>query len=197
MVLSDWASISHGVTLSRIECPSSCDFVQLPLYTMKVMYECLGINTPGESVEEQTIQVKRQRAAELPISKEPMVLMNLTSHQAAVIHPEHAGKVITSNFAIIEPGRSLDPAYLEWYLNEHPDCKKQLLLATQGSRIAALSIKLLRSLPIHLPSIQTQRRIGKGYKLIQRKKKLINERLYLEEKLMKQLTVQQVKGEQT
>ncbi|KKB42087.1 restriction endonuclease subunit S [Bacillus thermotolerans] len=197
MILSDWASISHGATLSRIECRSFDDSVQLPLYTMKTMHDCLGIQTSNDSAEEQIVQVERRKASDLPVSNERMVLMNLTSHQAAAIQSEHAGKVITSNFAIIEPSHFLDPMYLEWYLNEHPDCKKQLLIATQGSRIAALSIKLLRSLPIQLPSIETQRRIGCTYKLMQRKKKLINKRLYLEEKVMKQLALQQLKGEQT
>ena len=49
-----------------------------------------------------------------------MVLVNLTGHRAVYVRPEHIGRLVPSNFAIIEPKGNVNTTYLEWYLNEHP-----------------------------------------------------------------------------
>jgi restriction endonuclease S subunit len=187
MVLDQWATVSQGVTPSRVQTMPGSDTIRFSFYTMKEMNESLGMEYHGNTEKLQEIHVSSDKANGLPVSKENMVLINLTGHRAVAIRPEHTGKLITSNFAIIEPNKELHSLYLEWYVNEHPACRKQLRVATQGTVVAALSIQMLRSLEIEIPSIMVQEMISNIYALFHRKKHLINERLHLEEQLIKQV----------
>jgi restriction endonuclease S subunit len=162
---------------------------------MKEMNESLGVEYHGSMEKLQELNVLKSKAKNLPITREGMVLVNLTGHRAVSIRPEHTGRLIPSNFAIIEPKKNLDGVYLEWFLNEHPYCRKQLRIATQGTIVAALSIQMLRSLQIELPSLSQQQAIGGINRILDRKKRLVSERLQLEEQLIKHLSLRYLKEE--
>jgi restriction endonuclease S subunit len=160
--------------------------VKLQVYTLKEMNEWLSPD-PTSSEYQQDIHVAKDRLGSLPLAKEGLVLISLTGQRAVALQQEHVGKLIPSNFAIIEPSGELHPDYLEWFINEHPDCRKQLKIATQGSSVTALSIQMLRTLDIILPPMDVQMKIGSIHRLLHRKNRLLQERMVWEQQYIKQL----------
>jgi hypothetical protein len=65
----------------------------------------------------------------------------------------------------------------------------------QGTILRALSVQMLRELEIILPSLNTQRIIGKVYILKRRKEKLLFEKSILEEQLYKGIILRKLKEE--
>lgn len=195
MILDDIAKVSQGAILSRIQTLSSADSLAVSIYSMKEMNESLGIYYRGSTEKLQEIHVTRSKMTQLPLSQEGMVLINLTAHRAVAVLPEHVGKLVTSNFAIVIPNSKLDPLYLEWYFNEHPQCLRQLRIFTQGSSVSALSIQMLRSLDLILPSIQEQATMGKINHALYKKKRLLTEQLLLEEQMINQRLLQYLREE--
>ncbi|WP_024982784.1 restriction endonuclease subunit S [Brevibacillus borstelensis] len=186
MILEQCASVVQGAFLSRIQTSPSLEAVKLPVYTLKEMNEWLSPD-PTSSEYQQDIHVAKDRLGSLPLTKEGLVLISLTGQRAVALQQEHVGKLIPSNFAIIEPSGELHPDYLEWFINEHPDCRKQLKIATQGSSVTALSIQMLRTLDIILPPMDVQMKIGSIHRLLHRKNRLLQERMVWEQQYIKQL----------
>jgi len=184
--LEQCASVVQGAFLSRIQTSPSMEAVKLPVYTLKEMNEWLSPD-PTSSEYQQDIHVAKDRLGSLPLAKEGLVLISLTGQRAVALQQEHVGKLIPSNFAIIEPSGDLHPDYLEWFINEHPDCRKQLKIATQGSSVTALSIQMLRTLDIILPPMDVQMKIGSIHRLLHRKNRLLQERMVWEQQYIKQL----------
>ncbi|PLT33639.1 restriction endonuclease subunit S [Bacillus sp. V5-8f] len=195
MFLENCATVSQGVILSRIQTLPGPDAKSIPLYTMKEFNESLGLSYHGRTEKLQEIHVLKEKIEDLPVAKEGMVLINLTAHKAVLVRSEHTGKIITSNFVIISPKSNLNPLYFEWFFNEHPDCHKQLRIAIQGSIVSALSIQMLRSIQLKLPSLKEQELMGNIYRLTYDKKRLTNERLQLEEQLTNYLLLRFLKEE--
>ncbi|WP_120463193.1 hypothetical protein [Paenibacillus aceti] len=193
--LEQCATVVQGAFLSRIQTSPSLEAVKLPVYTMKEMNEWLSPD-PTSSVENhQDVHVDQDRLGSLPLAREGLVLISLTGQRAVALQQEHVGKLIPSNFAIIEPTSELHPDYLEWFINDHPDCRKQLKIATQGSSIAALSIQMLRALEIILPPMDDQVKIGSVHRLLHRKNRLHQERIVWEQQYIKQLLIGYLKEE--
>jgi len=184
--LEQCASVVQGAFLSRIQTSPSMEAVKLQVYTLKEMNEWLSPD-PTSSEYQQDIHVAKDRLGSLPLAKEGLVLISLTGQRAVALQQEHVGKLIPSNFAIIEPSGELHPDYLEWFINEHPDCRKQLKIATQGSSVTALSIQMLRTLDIILPPMDVQMKIGSIHRLLHRKNRLLQERMVWEQQYIKQL----------
>lgn len=185
MKLENIASIYQGAFISRVEKKPSPDTIRLPLYTMKDMSEHVDIDLWSGTDKDQEVVVSKLKWEELPIAKAGLIVVNLTAQRAAALQSEHYGKLIPSNFAVIELHDSVEPDYIEWYMNEHPNCRKQLMIATQGSSVSALSIQMLRMLEIELPSLAEQFRMGQVYRLMNRKHRLLKERMVLEKILIK------------
>lgn len=192
--LEQCASVVQGAFLSRIQTSPSLEAVKLPVYTMKEMNEWLSPD-PTSVDNQQDVHVDQDRLGSLPLAKEGLVLISLTGQRAVALQQEHVGKLIPSNFAIIEPTSELHPDYLEWFINEHPDCRKQLKIATQGSSIAALSIQMLRTLEIILPPMDDQVKIGSVHRLLHRKNRLLQERIVWEQQYIKQILMGYLKEE--
>jgi len=193
LLLENCAAVSQGVILSRIQTLPGTDAMNIPLYTMKEFNESLGLSYHGRTEKLQEVHVPKEKVGELPVTKEGMILINLTAHKAVAVRPEHMGKIITSNFVFISPRANLDPLYFEWFFNEHPSCHKQLRVATQGSIVSALSIQMLRGLELKLPILKEQEMMGKIYRLTYDKKRLTFERLQLEEQLTNYLLLSYLK----
>ena len=144
--------------------------------------------------ESKTVSVSQETFDKSLLSKENVVVIGLTVHRAYVIEKHHVGKIIPSNFAYLYLDESkIDLNYFTWYFNEHPNIKRQLQVATQGSIIMALSVQMLRELEIDLPSMETQRKLGKIYELRHRKEKALYEKNILEKDLYKQLMINKLK----
>ncbi|WP_297132274.1 restriction endonuclease subunit S [Terrisporobacter sp.] len=188
MKLEKLGKVNHGLTISRIAAKPDQQQEEIPLFTMQDLNIEMG-NYDLKS-EEKTVSVNKETFDKSLLSKENIVVIGLTVHKSYVIENHHAGKIIPSNFAYIYLDESkIDLNYFTWYFNEHPNIKKQLQVATQGSIIMALSIQMLRELEIDLPSIEIQRKLGEIYKLRRRKEKVLYEKNILEKDLYKQLMI--------
>ncbi|MFF2092703.1 hypothetical protein [Paenibacillus sp. NPDC058174] len=183
--LADYGNVVQGANLSRVQATPGLSSVMLMLYSMKEMNESLG-NENRSHDKPQEILVSENKAKELPVTDENMVLLNLISHRAATVRLEYMGRLVPSNFAIIRVNEALYAPYLEWYLNESPESRKYLSEATQGTTVAALSIQKLRALPMVVPSFKEQKIIGDVYRSLLNKKRLLMQRTYLEEKSINQ-----------
>ncbi|RUS44563.1 hypothetical protein [Cohnella sp. AR92] len=195
MNLEQCASVSQGVFLSRVQTLPSSDSVTLSLFTLKEMNQWLSSEPDTTTEDPQVVHVPMDRVASLPIAREGLVLISLTGQRAIALQKVHSGKLIPSNFAIIETSESLNPDYLEWFINEHPDCKRQLKVATQGSIVSSLSIQMLRTLEMILPPLKDQLKVGSVHRLLHRKNRLIQERMVLEQQYAKHILTGYIKEE--
>lgn len=185
MQLQDIATVTHGAFLSRVETsPEDTGAQIINLYTMKEMNESLGLGYRGDHERVTSIHVEANRLSKLKLASENMVVVNLLSQKAVAIRREHVGLLIPSNFVVIEWNEPFSPLYFEWYFNEHPFCRKQLITARQGTSISALSIQMLRELEIVMPPADKQELIGKMYRSLKKKQALQMEYKQLEEQFM-------------
>lgn len=193
MKLEKLGKVNHGLTISRITAkPDECQ-EEIPLFTMQDLNIEMG-NYDLKS-EGKTVSVSKDFDKNL-LSKENVIVIGLTVHKAYVIQKHHTGKIIPSNFAYLHLDESkIDLNYFTWYFNEHPNIKKQLQTATQGTIIMALSVQMLRELEIKLPSMQIQKKLGKIYELRRRKEKMLYEKNILEKDLYKQLMINKLREE--
>ncbi|MGL4730894.1 MAG: restriction endonuclease subunit S [Clostridium sp.] len=189
MKLEKLGKVNHGLTISRITAKPDEQQEEIPLFTMQDLNIEMG-NYDLKS-EGKTVSVSQETFDKSLLSKENVVVIGLTVHRAYVIEKHHVGKIIPSNFAYIYLDElKIDPNYFTWYFNEHPNIKRQLQIAMQGSMgIMALSVQMLRELEIDLPSIETQRKLGRIYALRRRKEKALYEKYILERDLYKQIMI--------
>ena len=184
LLLKQISEITHGVVLNRIKPKASESGVEYPLLSIsQLLDEENGIT----NLEVPKVLVDRKREKNLSLAKENSIVIGLTSfHQAAVLGPQHKGKVIPSNFVSIEFRNGImDPYYFAWYFNEHPEIKRQRLIAIQGnSSVKVLSIHMIRELKIDCPDLATQMSIGKLYYYQKRKQLLLMERMRLEREVL-------------
>lgn len=192
MKIDNIGSVTHGVTLSRIQAKSYDDFDTYKVFTMQELSHETGQYSIKYEIQEANICKNKFDSSYL--SKKNMVVIGLTSYKAMVIDETHKEKLITSNFAIVEFDESkIDPFYFTWYFNEHPEIQKQLTIAMQGTIIRALSVQMLRELEVPMPPLDVQSKIGRMYKLRKRKEKLLFERNILENQLYKQLIINKLR----
>ncbi|GAK42889.1 restriction endonuclease subunit S [Paenibacillus urinalis] len=184
--LADYGNVVQGANLSRVQAEPGFSSVKLMLYTMKEMNESLGNENRGSRDKPQEILVTEKKVGKLPITDKNMVLINLISRRAATVRLEYLGRLVPSNFAVINVNETLYAPYLEWYLNEYPESQNYLSEATQGTTVAALSIQKLRAVPVVVPSLKEQKIIGDLYSNLLNKKRLLMQRIYLEEKSINQ-----------
>ncbi|MBP2032734.1 restriction endonuclease S subunit [Clostridium algifaecis] len=192
MKIDAMGKVIHGATLSRIEAKVDEEFYIYPIFTMQDLSRETGQYGIKEEIQE--VNISKNKFQKNFLSQINMVVIGLTSYKAIVIGENHKGKLITSNFAIIEFNQNeIDSFYFTWYFNEHPKVERQLRVAMQGSIIRALSIQMLRELEIAVPPLDIQKKIGRVYHLKKRKEKLLFERNILEDTLYKQLMVNKLK----
>ena len=193
MKLEKLGKVNHGLTISRITAKPDELQEEIPLFTMQDLN--LEMGAYDLKSEGKTIPVSKESFDKGLLSKESMVVVGLTVHKAYAIEKHHVGKIIPSNFAYVCLDESkIDLNYFTWYFNEHPNIKRQLQIAIQGSMgIMALSVQMLRELEIDLPSMEIQRKLGKIYELRRRKEKALYEKNMLEKDLYKQIMINTLK----
>lgn len=182
--LEQISKITHGVVLNRIKPKISADGVEYPILSIsQLLDEEEGITDS----EVPTVLVDRKKVRNLNVAKENSIVIGLTSyHHASVLGKKHVGKVIPSTFVSIEFNDGImDPYYFAWYFNEHPDIRKQRLIAIQGnSSVKVLSIHMIRQLTIDCPDLSTQMSIGKLYYYQKQRQLLMMEKLRLERSVL-------------
>lgn len=192
MKIDNLGKVTHGVTLSRVEGKPGDDKEEFQLFTMQDLSRETG--QYNQVVENQEVEVSKDKFDKDTLSKENLVVIGLTSYKAMVIEKNHSNKIIPSNFAIVELNlERVDPYYFTWCFNEHPEIQKQLKVAMQGSIIRALSIQMLREFIMPLPSLEVQKSIGKVYELKRKRDKFLFQKNILEEKLYNHMLVKKLK----
>lgn len=83
------------------------------------------------------------------------------SFSACIVREAFTKPAVTNNqTAVIKPStEELDPYYLQWYLNS-ASCKRYFEACNEGSNIAKLNSKIVADIPLQLPSMAEQQRIG-------------------------------------
>lgn len=174
MKLEEIANISQGIPLNRIRIKKGMKTRKEHVYSFEKESEML---IPLDIDETQQ---------KIPLAKEDMIVLNLTSYNAKKIEKESIGKIIPSNYIIIEIKNKniVDPDYLEWYIDKSQSFARELHKIKQGSIVLSIPINELRSIRLKLPSIDFQRKLGKVSKLNKKREELYRERKELIEKLL-------------
>jgi len=182
--LEQISSITHGVVLNRIKPKVPSQALEYPILSIS---QLLDEDEGVFDYEVPTALVEPKKVKNLNLAKPGSIVIGLTSfHQAAVLAKRHTGRIIPSNFVSIDfHDGIMDPWYFAWYFNEHPQIKKQRLIAIQGnSSVKVLSIHMIRKLVIDCPDLSTQMAVGKLYYYQKKKRLLMMEKIRLENELL-------------
>ena len=161
LLLEQISQITHCVVLNRIKPKILSEGEEYPILTIS---QLIDEENGVWDYEVPTALVDRKKTKNLNLAKEHSIVIGLTSfHRAAVLEKQHEGKIIPSNFVSIEfQNGIMDPYYFAWYFNEHPEIKRQRMIAIQGnSSVKVLSVHMIRQLMIECPNLSTQMSIGK------------------------------------
>ncbi|MEY8303732.1 hypothetical protein FYJ27_04665 [Anaerosalibacter bizertensis] len=174
MRLEKIVEITQGIPLSRIRINSTIETEERTVYSFE--------NESSVAVPKLTEEINQN----IPLVEEDMILLNLTSYNAKKAEKTDLGKVIPSNYIIIKVKNrdTVDPDYLEWYIDKSESFKRELHKIKQGSIIMSIPINEFRKINIKLPNIEFQRKLGKVNSLNRRRKQLFLEREELLEKLL-------------
>ena len=161
-LLEQISQITHGVVLNRIKPKILSEGAEYPILTIS---QLIDEENGVWDYEVPTALVDKKKVKNLNLAKEHSIVIGLTSfHRAAVL---------------------MDPYYFAWYFNEHPEIKRQRMIAIQGnSSVKVLSVHMIRQLMIECPNLSTQMSIGKLYYYQKRKKVLLMEKMRLEEAVL-------------
>lgn len=154
LLLEQISQITHGVVLNRIKPKILSEGEEYPILTIS---QLIDEENGVWDYEVPTALVDRKKTKNLNLAKEHSIVIGLTSfHRAAVLEKQHEGKIIPSNFVSIEfQNGIMDPYYFAWYFNEHPEIKRQRMIAIQGnSSVKVLSVHMIRQLMIECPNCQ-------------------------------------------
>ncbi|WP_219621159.1 restriction endonuclease subunit S [Bacillus sp. UMB0893] len=185
--LQDIAIITQGANVSRLETSEEdSSSVKVDILTLKEFNETLGLSYRMTQDKSQSVYIKEDKLKNQLLTKEEQLIVHLLSQKAAFLPKQYTGRLIPSNFVALDFHENMDTKFMEWYFNEHPSIRRQIMLGTQGSIISTLALATLRELDISVPPLSVQRRIGKVSDLYHRKKKLIEERMDLEGSLIHQ-----------
>lgn len=173
MKMSGGLKISHGTILSRVRDPLKLDENARLMLTMQdLSYFCgMHLDKPKKTFQ----KINPENLKKCLFGRKGDVVIGLTVNKAMVIDEEFDNALIPSNFALISIESSdIDPYYLMWYINESTDYRKYSVQINQGSyNVKSVSINELRDLEINFPNIENQIRIGKIYKAILKREKLV------------------------
>lgn len=180
--LQEIASIVQGVNFTRVETTEKTLGAKLvKILTLKEFNESMGLPYRLAQDKKASIWIEEKQMDKLRFTEENMVVIHLLTQRVASIPLIYGKLLIPSNFVIIDFQQQVDAKFVEWYFNEHAEVRRQFKLATQGSSVSSLSINMLREMEVSLPPIQLQTRVGKIVQAVQQKKRLIEERMELED----------------
>jgi restriction endonuclease S subunit len=185
--LQDMALITQGANVSRLETSKEDSYsIKVDILTLKEFNETLGLSYRMTQEKSQSVYIKEDKLKDQLLTKENRLIVHLLSQKAAFLPKQYSGRLIPSNFVALDFNESMDTKFMEWYFNEHPSVRRQIMLGTQGSIVSTLSLATLRELEISMPPLSVQQKIGIITILYHRKKQLIEERMNLEESLIHQ-----------
>lgn len=111
-----------------------------------------------------------------------------------VVTLESVGMVASQNLLVVRPGAEIDPDYLG-YLLEQKDILGQVEYVTgSAAAIKAVSVKKLAGITIPVIPLPEQRKVGAIWKLIRKRKQLLNKYMTENDRLVLLLASQIING---
>lgn len=104
-----------------------------------------------------------------------------TPYDAAMVDERSEGSVVPSFCAIIKDTGKVDPRYLLAFLNSK-SCKDQLKAQVAGAVMTVLSVGKIKGVLIPIPSVERQAEIGEHFLATQKKLRIAEEIVRLEQK---------------
>ena len=168
MTLSKYAGIRTGLVLSRKEAlPDECHYP----------YRALSLKTVTEDGRILPTEVQNYYASgELKgeyLTHDGDVLLRLSAPYTAVIITEkETGLLVPAHFAIIRPGKMLDPRYLHWWLAKNRNLFYKS--ASGATMMGTISSGYIAEMTFEPPAFEQQRKIGELLGLTSREQELLS-----------------------
>ena len=157
--ISDVAECSGGTPQFRISVETSADAPVYLIYSQMDLEDDLkGLSNPDKA--------RRQIRTfdSVCTASTGDIVFSLLTGTAAIVQSEREGYLLTQNYVLITPGKSIDSRYLVYLLNENRMIKRQLQRGQQGSSTMKYTLRQLCSLELPtLPSEERQQLIAELY----------------------------------
>lgn len=105
-----------------------------------------------------------------------------------VVTLESAGMVASQNLLVVRPGAEMDPDYLGYLLEQKEIIGQVEHVTGSAAAIKAISVKKLADILIPVVPITEQRKVGAIWKLGRKRKRLLNEYMAENDKVVSVLT---------
>ncbi|WP_125771123.1 restriction endonuclease subunit S [Companilactobacillus furfuricola] len=174
MKLKDITSIKTGLNSSRMNDPT------INYYSSNDIEFDLSHIVDSKIVNDEKYSVLDEYRA-----KQGSVVQSLISQETAQISAHNSGKILNQNFITFDfDDEKLDAKYLCYLLNESDEVKRQKYAVSQGSIVRKATPAMIKEFKVNLPDIQLQKDIGQVYALTLEKRRIVTEKLNIEEQLV-------------
>ncbi|WP_077620369.1 restriction endonuclease subunit S [Bacillus sinesaloumensis] len=193
MKLHEIAVFTQGAFTNRLETLSSdVETLKVKPLSLKEFNETLGLAYRISNEKNIEITVQKEKLVPQLLTDTNSLILHTHTQKVALLPQKYSGLLLTNNFIKIQFTSNADPAFFEWYFNEHPSIQKQLSVLSEGTVISLLKLSHLKDLEIDLPPIQKQIIIGKIAQLKKRKELLMAEKAELQQLYIQQKLIQSI-----
>ena len=194
MKLEQIAEFTQGAFTNRLETfDSKIERVKVKPLSLKEFNETLGLAYRISNEKNLEITVPKEKLTSNLLTDDKSLVLHTHTQKVALLPEKFTGLLLTNNFIKIQLSNEIDPAFFEWYFNEHPTIQKQLAILSQGSVTSLLKLSNLKDLEIELPSLREQKIIGKISNLKKRLGALMAEKQELQQLLIQNKLFQRIK----
>lgn len=123
-----------------------------------------------------------------------ILLKRLNPSFVYVVSSESAGMVPSQNLLVVRPGKSVDPFYLGYLLEQKEILGHVEHVTGSAAAIKAISIKKLAGITVPIIPLSDQRKVGELWKLSRKRKQLLNEYIVENDRLVSMLTSRIITG---
>ena len=102
--------------------------------------------------------------------------------------------VPSQNLLVVRPGKSVDPFYLGYLLEQKEILGHVEHVTGSAAAIKAISIKKLAGITVPIIPLSDQRKVGELWKLSRKRKQLLNEYIVENDRLVSMLTSRIITG---
>lgn len=111
-----------------------------------------------------------------------------------VVALESVGMVASQNLLVVRPSTEIDPYYLGYLLEQKEVLGQVEHVTGSAAAIKAISVKKLAAITIPIIPIAEQRKVGQIWKLSRKRKKLLNEYMAENDRLVSMLASKIISG---
>ena len=123
-----------------------------------------------------------------------ILLKRLNPSFVYVVSSESAGMVPSQNLLVVRPGKSVDPFYLGYLLEQKEILGHVEHVTGSAAAIKAISIKKLAGITVPIIPLSEQCRVGELWKLSRKRKQLLNDYIAENDRLVSILASRIING---